>query len=166
MIYDLLPLIVLLAVVYGVLLWRDHGRGVRTGRRRKRDILVDGSNVMYWRDNLPSLSTIREVVDELKARGLTPGVIFDANVGYLLFGRYRHDAFLAKSLGLPAAHVLVVPKGEPADRFLLLVSRERGLPIVTNDRYRDWREAHSEVGEPGRLVRGNFQQGRIHLEMD
>ncbi len=164
MISDFLPLIVLLALVFALLLWRDRGKR-RPARRAGRDILVDGSNVMHWQDNAPALATIRAVVEVLKARGFAPGVIFDANAGYLLFGRYRDDFYLAQRLGLPEAQVLVVPKGEPADRFLLQVARERGLAIVTNDRYRDWREAHPEVGQPGRLIRGGVTGGQVSLEM-
>ena len=43
---------------------------------------------MYWRDNTPRLDTLREVLSELAARGYAPGIVFDANAGYLLSGRY------------------------------------------------------------------------------
>ena len=46
-------------------------------------IAVDGSNVLYWQDDIPSLQTVRRVVDALKSRNLRPVVWFDANVGYL-----------------------------------------------------------------------------------
>lgn len=127
---------------------------------------MDGSNVMHWKDNLPQLETLRHVVQDLEIKGYRPGVIFDATAGYKLFDRYRDDHFMAQALGLPEAQVLVVPKGEVADRFLLLVARERGAPIVTNDRYRDWLGDFPEAAEPGRLIRGGFRNGRFWLDLD
>ncbi len=130
------------------------------------EVLVDGSNVMHWQDNLAQLDTLRMVVDEIVLMGYRPGVIFDASAGYKLFGRYRDDWFMAQALGLDAVQVLVVPKGEPADRFLLAVSRLRSAPIVTNDRYRGWLAEFPEVAQPGRLLRGGFREGRVWLNLD
>jgi len=36
--------------------------------------------------------------------------------------------------------------------------------VVSNDRFRDWAEAHPEVLEPGRLIRGGFRGGKLWLE--
>ena len=54
-------------------------------------ILVDGSNVMHWKDDTPQLATVQDVLQVLQARGFSPGVIFDANVGYKVAGRYQDD---------------------------------------------------------------------------
>ena len=35
---------------------------------------------------------------------------------------------------------------------------------MTNDRYRDWTEAHPEVAEPGHLIRGGMQDGKVWLQ--
>lgn len=170
---------VALALLLGLLLWRDHGRGSdggapagrkvrRRGAVRKktelREILVDGSNVMWWHDELPRLDTLIAVVTHLQRKGFRPGVIFDASAGHRLFGRYRDDAFVAAALGLSVEQVLVVPKGEVADRFLLGVARDRNLSIITNDRYREWLEDFPEAGAPGRLLRGGFRAGRLWLD--
>lgn len=126
-------------------------------------IVVDGSNVMHWKDDVPSIETVREVVHELTARGFVPGVVFDANAGYKLDGRYLNPRALARLLGLPADRVHVVPKGEPADPFILRAASGLGARVVTNDRYRDWAGAHPEVREPGFLVRGRYEGGRLAL---
>jgi len=133
--------------------------------RRRTTLLIDGSNVMHWCDGKPSLTPVREVVRVLEAAGFRPGVIFDANVGYKLVGRYRDDRHLARALGLPEAQVLVVPKGQPADPVLLAVARERGARIVTNDRYRDWAETHPEIATPGHLIRGGWRDGALWLDL-
>lgn len=140
---------------------------VRLSRRRRpgaSELILDGSNVMHWRGDVPDLDTVRDVLRTLVARGFAPGVIFDANAGYLVSDRYRDDAWFAKRLGLPVARVLVVPKGVPADVTILRAARERGARIVTNDRYRDWTDLHPEVADPGHLVRGDYRGGSLRID--
>ena len=91
-------------------------------------------------------------------------MVFDANAGWKLAGRYLHDSDLARLLGLEPRQVLVVPKGTQADSYLLETAREFGVRIVTNDRYRDWAVAHPEVLEPGFLIRGGMRDGRAWLK--
>ncbi|SOC12826.1 NYN domain-containing protein [Rhodobacter maris] len=159
--FDSLPLLILLALVYLLLVLRRW----RIGRARPA-ILIDGSNVMHWRDNTPSLEPVIEIVAPLQAAGFRPGVVFDANAGYKLEGRYRDDAVLARRIGLPEAQVLVVPKGQPADPTLLAAAREFDARIITNDRFRDWETDHPELRLPGRLIRGGYRNGRLWLELD
>lgn len=128
-------------------------------------VVVDGSNVMHWRDGTPRIETAREVVDRLTALGYAPGVVFDANAGYLVAGKYRHDRAFGRLLGLPEDLVMVVPRGTPADPFLLTAARDLGARIVTNDRFRDWADAHPEVREPGRLIRGEYRAGKLWLDI-
>jgi Zc3h12a-like Ribonuclease NYN domain len=140
---------------------RDKGRGPDPRR-----IVVDGSNVMYWKDNTPSIVTLVAVVQHLERLGYRPGVVFDANAGYLVAGGYRNGAAFAQMLGLPRGHVLVVPKGTPADAYILASARDAGLRIVSNDRYRDWQDQHPEIRTPGRLIRGGWANGAPWVEID
>lgn len=126
-------------------------------------ILIDGSNVMHWQDGVAALAPLIGVISRLKGMGYVPGVVFDANAGWKLQGRYLHDAALAQLLGLETRQVLVVPKGSPADTSLLETAREFGVRIVTNDRYRDWAEAHPEVLKPGFLITGGLRDGQVWL---
>jgi hypothetical protein len=89
-------------------------------------VLIDGSNVMHWQDNTPSLETVRKVVDQVRSLGYVPGVVFDANAGWKLSGRYLHDQDFARLLGNEPRQVLVVAKGTQADPFLLQTAREFG----------------------------------------
>jgi hypothetical protein len=139
---------------------------LRRGRGEGSPILVDGSNVLHWRNDQPDLASVRAVLNDLTARGFSPGVIFDANVGYKIGSHYLDDRHLAKMLKLPEDRVLVVPKGTPADGYLLAAARDLGAKVVTNDRFRDWAEAHPEVREPGFLIRGGFRDGRPWLDLD
>ena len=131
-----------------------------------RWVVVDGSNVMHWKDGTPLIATLREVVQRLTEMGFAPAVVFDANAGYKISGRYQHDGALGKLLGLPEDRILVVAKGTPADPKVLAAARDLGARIVSNDRYRDWAEAHPEVSEPGYLIRGGYRDGALWLDVD
>ena len=162
--------LMLLAIVAGfasliVLFLPRRSRGRERPRRRDNRawVIVDGSNVIHWRNGTPQLDTLAEVLDALSAQGLSPGVIFDANVGYKISTRYMDDAELAKFLKLPVDRVLVVRKGTPADQVILKSARDLGARIVTNDRYRDWADSHPEVLQDGFLIRGGFRGGSLWL---
>jgi hypothetical protein len=128
----LLVAVVIAAAVLAVRVLR------RLFRRPRPPLIVDGSNVMHWKDETPSLDTLREVVQRLQDLGFAPGVVFDANAGYKLGGRYVGDRGFGRLLGLPDDHILVVPKGSPADPLVLTAARDMNARIVSNDRFRDW----------------------------
>ncbi|MDW4499462.1 hypothetical protein R5H30_15830 [Sulfitobacter sp. D35] len=127
--------------------------------------ILDGSNVMHWKDGVPRIEPVREVARALEQRGILPIVVFDANAGYLLSGRYRHDDDLAKAIGIAPAQVLVVDKGTPADPTILRLARRYGAFVVTRDRYRDWEAEFPEILEPGHLVPGGYRSGRLWLKL-
>jgi hypothetical protein len=158
---SLSPLVMaVLAVVAFVLLSR---------RKRGPDIpwiVVDGSNVMYWIDETPSLETVRRVLDALRAEGFLPLVWFDANAGYLTAGRYLGPGALSGQIGLPARQIFVAEKGVPADPLILHEATSLGARVVTNDRYRDWAERFPKVQEPGFLVRGRIRDGAVSLRLE
>jgi rRNA-processing protein FCF1 len=136
------------------------------GRLKKSYVVIDGSNVMHWKDKKPNIEPVRDVVQHLKNQGFTPGVVFDANVGHLLTSKYQHHREMADLVGLPEDRVLVVHKGTQADEYILTVARGLGAPVVTNDRYRDWAEDFPEVHEPGRLVSGGYREGKLWLDLE
>ncbi|MFN4192703.1 MAG: NYN domain-containing protein [Tabrizicola sp.] len=147
-----------------LVLWLRRPTGKRSKDGPKVWVLIDGSNVMHWRENVPDLAVVKDVARALASQGFVPGVVFDANAGWKLFGRYIHDGEFARLLGLEKRQVLVVAKGTQADPFLLQTAREFDARIVTNDRFRDWAEAHPEVQEPGFLIRGGVREGKVWLQ--
>ncbi|MCC6000172.1 MAG: hypothetical protein JJU19_04815 [Pararhodobacter sp.] len=134
--------------------------------RGRRYIVLDGSNLLHWQDNQPHLATVRAVVDAVQAQGYRPVVWFDANAGYLIGDRWLGPPELSRALGLPARQVFVAPKGTPADPLLLEGARRLGARVVTNDRFRDWREHYPWLAEPGFLIRGRVQDGAASLSLD
>jgi hypothetical protein len=153
----------MLVAVYLLLRLFQRSRRSKADHLPENWILVDGSNVMHWQDNTPQLAPVQRVIEELKALGYVPGIVFDANAGWKLMGRYLHDDDFARLLGLENRQVLVVTKGTQADPFLLETARDFDARIVTNDRFRDWAEAHPEVTEPGFLIRGEMRDGKVWL---
>ncbi len=140
-------------------------RRMRDGKKTPaRRVVVDGSNVMYWRENAPSLEPLLQVIEHLSAQGFSPGVVFDANAGYKLSDRYLDDRHLARLLALPVDRVLVVAKGQPADPVILQAAQDLDAPVVSNDRYRDWTGLYPDATRPDRLIRGGYRDGALWLE--
>ncbi|WP_353309299.1 hypothetical protein [Shimia sp. NS0008-38b] len=142
-------------------------------RRRKRPeaaptssadmLIVDGSNVMFWKENTPDIQTVQRLVDHLRNKGFKVGVIFDASAGHVLFQRYIDDDEFAKLLKLKTDECFVVPKGTIADAYILQAARDLDAGVVTNDRYRDWVDKFPEVRTPGFLIGGRVQNGAFAL---
>lgn len=137
-----------------------------SGRAPANWIVVDGSNVMYWKDGTPKIDAVRDVVRHLSSLGFQTGVMFDANAGYLLFDKYQHDRAFSKLLNLPEDRIMVVPKGTPADPFILTAARDLGARIVTNDRFRDWGQDHPEIRKQGHLIQGDYRSGTLWLDVE
>jgi hypothetical protein len=157
------PLLVSAGLVVASVLWLA---AERRKRAPTRWIVVDGSNVMYWADETPSLDTVRKVVTALRAEGFQPVVWFDANAGYLTMGRYLGPDLLSGQIGVARRQVFVAEKGVPADPLILRGAERLGARVVTNDRYRDWVERFPQVQEPGFLVRGRIRDGAVLLRLE
>ncbi|WP_177172668.1 hypothetical protein [Loktanella sp. DSM 29012] len=123
-------------------------------------VIVDGSNVMHWGGD-PSLAVLLRVLDALRDLGHVPAVVFDANVGYKLFDRFHgHDA-MARALEMPERLILVVDRGDVADTAILAVADEANLPVVSNDRFREWSVQYPWVKKKGRILRGAYDNGAV-----
>ncbi len=164
---DLMLLAAPSAIACLILLASAYLRRAKTTRTAKQTyIILDGSNIMYWNGGTPQAATLREVVTHLQGRGFTPGAVFDANAGHILFGKYFHHSAMGRAIGLPEDKVMVVQKGTPADPTILAAARDLGARIVTNDRYTNWSATHPEVREPGRLIRGGYRDGQLWLDLE
>lgn len=153
-------LLVIYAVVFAL------SGSLRTGEKAgERVVILDGSNIMHWRDGEPDLGTVCHVLRQLEQQGFNAGVVFDANAGYKLDGRYQHHPALARKLGLPRDRVLVVNRGEVADGMILRVAQDMGARVVSNDRFRDWADQFPQVRRPGFLISGSFREGALHLDL-
>lgn len=159
-----LAILVLLLAVIGGLLRSRGSKGSPAAAPRPRSpgisVIVDGSNVMHWGGEA-SLPVLQGVIRTLEAQGENPYVIFDANVGWKLFDRYLGDGPMSGHLGLQERQIMVVSKGEVADEKILLAADRFDLPVVSNDRFRDWSVQFPWVRDHRRLRRGAWVDGRI-----
>ncbi|MGY3437621.1 MULTISPECIES: NYN domain-containing protein [unclassified Marinovum] len=126
----------------------------------RRWIVLDGSNIMHWSGDGPSLERVRLVANGIRTQGYTPILWFDANVGYKVADRYMRPAELAKRLGLPKGRVFIAPKGTPADPLLLADAVRRKARVVSNDRFRDWQEQYPQLQRDDFVVRQAAGRGR------
>lgn len=148
-----------------LLLLKVQRRAIVTRGPARRWIVIDGSNVLYWKNDTPQIETVREVVQHLTSLGFEAGVMFDANAGYLVSDNYQHDGKFGEMLGLPKDRIMVVPKGTPADPYILTAARDLGARIVTNDRFRDWKDEYPEIAERGYLIQGAYRSGKLWLDL-
>ena len=126
-------------------------------------IVVDGSNVMHWRDDVASVKTLTLVLSDLAARGFAPHVFFDANVGYKLFNRAIGQRDLAFQLDLKPAQITLAPSRTPADPLLIGFAIKAGVRVVSNDRFMDWRAEFPAIRGKGFLVPGKIRGDNVEL---
>jgi len=131
----------------------------RPGKGQK-EIVIDGTNVMYWDDNAPALSTLRSTVTYLKKRDYLPFVFLDASSRHHLGDRSLDAAGFAHALALHPSRVVVCPAGTEADVFILKFAREHDLPVLSNDRFGDRKQQVRGI----KLVKGVFANGKPILD--
>ncbi len=129
-------------------------------------IVVDGSNVMHWRDDVASVKTLTLVLSDLAERGFAPHVFFDANVGYKLFNRAIGQRDLAFQLDLKPAQITLAPSRTPADPLLIGFAIKAGVRVVSNDRFMDWRAEFPAIRGKGFLVPGKIRGDNVELRFE
>ena len=151
-------------VILGVFLFLGYF-GLKRGRREastsaKRQIAVDGTNVMFWRDETAQLSTLQVVLKRLGHEGFDPVVFLDASSRHHLGDKSLNERKFAQVLGLNENRIMVVPKGTEADAFILEYAGQQKLAVVSNDRFRDRPSEARNI----RLVKGRFEGSRLVLK--
>lgn len=156
---NLTALAILGVVLLLVFLWLQRGPG-KAPRSSKRQIAVDGTNVMFWRNETAQLATLQIVLKRLRHEGFDPVVFLDASSRHHVGDKSLNERKFAQVLGLTENRIMVVPKGTEADAFILEYAGAQKLAVVSNDRFRDRpREARNI-----RLVKGRFEGNRLVLK--
>ncbi len=114
-------------------------------------ILVDGNNVMFWHGGQAHFRSLELVVNALLQRRFAPVVYFDHSI-------YRHvlETRLEEFRAGVQAHVAA--RGTQADALLLDACIQGRIQIVSNDRFRGWRDHHPKLRN-GWLVTGVVEKG-------
>ncbi len=114
-------------------------------------ILVDGSNVLFWRAGQPDPEAPMQVFRALVARRYTPVIYFDHSIH-----RYLGQGELERLAGQTSP--IIVPRGTSADGALLEACDQGRFQIVSGDRYQAWRGQFPNLR--GRwLVTGRIEKG-------
>ena len=163
-------MIVALALVMAITLsrlWRDDESGTtpppkprKKPAKGQQEIVIDGTNVIYWDGEVPELYTLREVTHALQKRGYLPMVFFDASTRHHLKDKSLNEAGFAKALGLHPSRIIVCPAGTEADAFILKYANAEGLAVVSNDRFGD----RAQQAKGIKLVKGAIAKGKPILE--
>jgi Zc3h12a-like Ribonuclease NYN domain len=125
-----------------------------------KEIVIDGTNVLYWDGEQAELSALCMVVDDLRRRSYAPFVFLDASSRHHLNDTSMTEKSFAKALGLPQSRVRVCPAKTEADAFILKFAREQSLPVVSNDRFGDRHEQTRGL----KLVKGIIARGKPIFE--
>ena len=157
---DWISIVVLAAVLLAVYGWLRRRTVTAPPRKATRQIAIDGTNVLFWRDEVAQLQTLRVVVDHLRYQGIDPVIFLDASSRHHIGDKSLDEQKFARALGVPQKRVMVCPARTEADAFILQYAGEHKLPVVSNDRFRDRpREARNI-----RLIRGRFNGDRPILK--
>jgi hypothetical protein len=127
-----------------------------------RSVVVDGSNVMFWADNTPMAGAVQKVLSALREAGKEPILCFDANIGYKLANRHLDRGEVALLFGIPQSQVVICPSRTDGDATILRIATENRLPVVSNDRYRDYPDLVKHV----RLMPGSIVKGEARVLLD
>ncbi|WP_299417601.1 hypothetical protein [uncultured Sulfitobacter sp.] len=114
-------------------------------------IMLDGSNILFWRGEQAQLELPKEVARALVSRRFEPVLYFDHSIK-----QYAEQEYLDDLLHL--VDVVVAPRGTPADKLLLERAQQGRVQIVSNDRFRDWRSHHPRLRGDW-LVTGSIKKG-------
>ena len=114
-------------------------------------ILIDGSNVLFWRGGQAQADMPLLVTRALIARRFEPVVYFDHSI-HKHMGADRLDHLRA------SADVKIASVGTPADAMLLDRCNSGRIQIVSADRFRVWRMEHPRLRSDW-LVTGRIGRG-------
>jgi hypothetical protein len=124
------------------------------GRKRA---LVDGSNVAHSSEGGRALvDNILLICEKLEEEGLEPIVVVDAALRHQIDDEEKYEELVEKG------EIHQAPAGTDADYFILSFARELGTAIVSNDRFKQHREAFPEARE--RVIRYMIVEGEVVLE--
>ncbi|WP_337860567.1 hypothetical protein [Ferroplasma sp.] len=104
-------------------------------------VIIDGSNVALYglkskekkKAVLQNILKVIEKLKDLKASDII--TICDANISYLIDEKEKFNEMVANN------KLIISPSGIKADVFILDYAREKNCLIVSNDKFREYRES-------------------------
>lgn len=122
-----------------------------------KTVIIDGSNVAHSSEGEKAhLENIRVVRDKLLEEGYEPVIVADAAL------RHQIDDEPAFEQMVESGEIRQAPAGTDADYFILSFARELDASVVSNDRFKDRREAFPEVKD--KVIRYMIINGEVVFE--
>lgn len=156
---DWIAIGILAAVLVAIFGWLQRGSAGKPPKK-PRQIVIDGTNVMFWRNEVAQLATLQLVLKRLRQEGLDPVVFLDASTRHHIKDRSMNEKKFARALGVTKNNLMIAPKGTEADQFLLEFAQSQKLSVVSNDRFRDRPDAARNV----KLIKGRFEGEKLVLK--
>ncbi len=123
----------------------------------ERVAIVDGSNVAYCTEGgAPRLENILLVSQKLRDEGYRPVVVVDAALRHNIDRKGEFERMVDEGA------IKQAPPGTDADYFILSFARDLDGSVVSNDRFKERRQAFPEASE--RVIRYMIVERDVVLE--
>lgn len=137
--------------------------GEEVAFERELAFAIDGSNIASQQGFDPAICT--SIARVLSDEGHTVRIFFDANVGYRMGLKDNISVEeLCQRYDFPASSITIVPGGTVADGWILRWAVHNGATIITNDQYRDHREAFPKFDFERKIEKASVMGDDIWLE--
>lgn len=114
--------------------------------KKLKPIIVDGNNISYLGVNKPAIKNITLIESHLKKRGYLPKIVVSAKLKYDI----DQPRILMNLIRM--GRIIEVGSGDNDDIEILELSIEYNAPIVSNDRFLEYREVYPRIEEKLRKV--------------
>lgn len=123
----------------------------------QRVAIIDGSNVAYSTEGSgPRLENILLVSQKLRDEGYRPVVVVDAALRHNIDRKGEFERLVDEGA------IKQAPPGTDADYFILSFARDLDASVVSNDRFKERRQAFPEAQE--RVIRYMILERDVVLE--
>jgi hypothetical protein len=123
---------------------------------QRRVAIVDGSNVAHSTERSVRLDNIRKICGKLEEEGFDPVVVVDAPLRHQIDDDHAYEGMVQNG------KIHQAPAGTDADYFILSFARKLDAHVVSNDRFKEYREGFPE--EMDRLIRYMIVEDEVVLE--
>lgn len=119
-----------------------------------KKIVVDGSNIAWEekKEGKPNIHNIKIVMNALMAKGYNPVVFVDASLRHII----PDDDKTTFDEWLETEYVKQAPSGVRADDIILQYADMKGVKVVSNDSYRQYKDAYPWINDAKRHIKLNI----------
>ncbi len=130
-----------------------------------RDVVLDGLNLIFSQRNTPRFSNFLTVLLEVARVARNGCSYFDASTWHYLkdAGRFADIQAYLYLLRTYPRYFVEVEAGTQADSTILAVAQRRSALVVSNDKFRDYRDEYPWVETEGCVLPVNRRGDHLHF---